>query len=52
MSDDLTTVMEDMEAEVDSLGIATTNHVGLSSVSHDTKKVIDMQTGHTRTEPI
>ena len=40
---------EDMEVEVDSLGIARTDHVGPSSVSHAIKKVIDMQTAHTRT---
>ena len=46
------TIMEDMEVEVDSLGIATTDHVDPSSVSHATKKVINMQTAHTRIEPI
>ena len=46
------TVGEDMEVEVDSLGIATTDHVDLSSVSHAIKKVTDMQTSHTRTESI
>ena len=44
-----TTDMEDMEVEVDSLGIATTDHVGPSNVSHVTRKDIDMQTVHTRT---
>ena len=48
MSASSTTIMEDMEVEVDSLGIVTTNHVDPSSVSHATKKVIDMQTAHTR----
>ena len=52
MSAGSTTVMEDMEVEVDSLGIETTDHVGPSSVSHAIKKVIDMQTTHTRIEPI
>ena len=47
MSDGLTIDMEDMEVEVDSLGIATTDHVGPSNVSHATKKVIDMQTART-----
>ena len=42
--------MADMEVEVDSLGIATTDHVNPSSVSHAIKKVTDMQTAHTRTE--
>ena len=50
MSASSTTVMEDMEVEVDSLGIATTDHVDPSNVSHATKKVTDMQTVHTRTE--
>ena len=44
-----TIIMEDMEVEVDSLGITTINHVGPSSVLHAIKKVIDMQTAHTRT---
>ena len=52
MSTDLTTIVEDMEVEVNSLGIATTDHVGPSIVSHATKKVIDMQIAHTGTEPI
>ena len=52
MSAGLTTVVEDMEVDVDSLGIATTDHVGPSSVSHAIKKVIDMQTAHTRTKLI
>ena len=39
------TVMEDM----DSLGIAAINHVGPSGVLHAIKRVIDMQTTHTRT---
>ena len=44
--------MEDMEVEVDSLGIATTDHVDPSNVSHAIKKVTDMQTAYTRTELI
>ena len=32
-----TTIMEDMEVEVDSLGIATTDHVGPSNVSRAIK---------------
>ena len=44
-----TTDVEDMEVEVDSLGIMTTDHVGPSSASHAIKKVINMQTAHTRT---
>ena len=43
------TIMEDMEVKVDSLRIATTDHVDPSSVLHAIKKVIDMQTAHTRT---
>ena len=51
MSVGSTTDMEDMKkVEVDSLGIATTDHVGPSNVSHVTKKDTDMQTVHTRTE--
>ena len=46
----LTTNMEDMKIEVDSLGIMTIDHVGPSNVSHDTKKDTDMQTVHTRTK--
>ena len=42
MSIDLTTVMEDMEFEVDSLGIMEIDDVGPSSVLHAIKKVIDM----------
>ena len=38
----LTTDMEAMEVEVDSLGIETTNHMGLSNVSHVTRNDIDM----------
>ena len=49
MSVGLTTVVEDMEVEVDYLGIVTTDHIGPYNVSHATKKVIDMQTTHTRT---
>ena len=49
MSTGSTTVMEDMEVEVDSLGITTIFHVDPSSVLHAIKKVIDMQTAHTRT---
>ena len=49
MSTDLTIIMEDMEVEVDSLGIATIDYVGQSNVLHAIKKAIDMQNGHTRT---
>ena len=45
-----TTDMEDMEVEVDSLGIVTTDHVGPSNVSCAIKKVTVPQTIHTRTE--
>ena len=44
-----TTDVEDMEVEVDSPGIETTDHVGPSNVSHVTRKDTDMQTIHTRT---
>ena len=47
-----TIVVEDMEVEVDSLGIMTTDHVGPSSALHAIKKVIDMRIAHTRIEPI
>ena len=36
------TDVEDMEVEVDSLGIETTDHVSPSNVSHVTRKDIDM----------
>ena len=52
MSADLTTVVEDMEVKVDSLGIATIDHLDPSNVSHAIKKVTDMQTSHTRTKAI
>ena len=52
MSTGSTTVMEDMEVEVNSLGIATIDHVTPSGVLHAIKKVVDMQTTHTRTEQI
>ena len=38
-----------MEEEVDSLGITTHDRVDPSSASHVTKRVIGMQTVHTRT---
>ena len=44
-----TTDVEDMEVEVNSQGIDTTNHVIPSNVSHVTRKNTDMQTVHTRT---
>ena len=44
-----TTEVEDMEVEVDYLGIKTTDHIGPSNVSHVTRKDTDMQTVHTRT---
>ena len=52
MSAGSTNFVEDMEVEVNSLGIMTTDHVGPSNVSRATKKVIDTQTSHTRIEPI
>ena len=45
----LTTDMEAMEVEVDSLGIETTDHIILSNVSHVKRKDKDIQTVHTRT---
>ena len=50
MSTSSTTIVEEMEVEVDCLGIATIDHVDPSSVLHAIKKVIDMQTVHTRIE--
>ena len=52
MSVDSTTVMEDMEVEVDFLEITTIDHVGPSSSLHATKEDIAMLTGHTRIELI
>ena len=49
MSTGSTTDVEDMEVEVDSLGIMTTDHVGPFNVSHVTKKDTDTQNVHTRT---
>ena len=46
---DLTTNMEAMEVEVDSLGIETTDHIGPSNSSHVTRKDTGMHTIHTRT---
>ena len=43
------TDVEDMEFEIDSMGIETTDHVVPSNVSHVTMKDTDMQTIHTRT---
>ena len=45
-----TTEVEDMEVEVNSMGIVTTDHVDPSNVSHATKKFTDIQTTHTRIE--
>ena len=42
MSTGLKTDVEDMEVEVDSLGIMTTDHVDPSSVPHATKKDTNM----------
>ena len=49
MSVGSTTVVEDIEVKVDSLGITTTDHISPSIVSRATKKVTDMKTIHTRT---
>ena len=48
-NDGLTTDVQAMEVEVNSMGIETTGHIGPSNVSHVTRKDIDMQTAHTRT---
>ena len=48
----MTTDVEAMEVEADSLGITTTDHIGPSNVSRATKKVTNMQTIHTRTKLI
>ena len=37
-----TTDVEDMEVKVNSIGAATTDHIGPSNVSHATKKDTDM----------
>ena len=50
MSTGLTTDVEDIEVEGDSLRIVTTDHVGPPNVSHATKKDTDMQIVHIRTE--
>ena len=50
MSANSTTNMEDMEVEVDSLGITRTDHVGPSNVSCATKKDTNMQTVRIRIE--
>ena len=49
MSTGLTNDVEDMEVDVASLGIATTDLADPSNVSHATKKDSDMETVHTRT---
>ena len=56
MVDDMSTGskidVQDMEEEVDSLGIETTDQADLSSASHVIKRDIDTQTVHIRTELI
>ena len=52
MSTGTRTDIRDMEEEVDSLGIATYEHVDQPSASHATKKATGTQTVHTRTELI
>ena len=49
-SANMTTNVEAMEVEVDSLGINTTDHVDPSNVSHVIRRDTDMQTVHTRIE--
>ena len=48
----LWTVVEDVEVKNDFLEIETINDIGPSCALHATKKAIDMQTVHTRIEPI
>ena len=52
MSAGTTTDVRVIEEEVDSLGIATYDHVNPPSASNATKKVTDTQTVHTRIELI
>ena len=52
MNTGTTTDARVMEEEVNSLGITTTNRVDPSSDSHVIKRVIGMQTVHTRIELI
>ena len=52
MSIGSTTVMGDMEVEDDSMEITTIDHDEPSIALHITKRDIDMQTVHTRIEPI
>ena len=56
MTDDMSAGMtiddKGLEEEVDSLGIATYKLVDQPSASHATKKIIGMQTVHTRTKLI
>ena len=46
----MTIDVEDMEVEVDSLVIETTDHVDPSNALHVIKRDIDMQTIHIKTE--
>ena len=46
----MTTDVEDMEVEVDSMGIETIDRVDPSNVLHVIRRDIVMQTVHTRTE--
>ena len=52
MSVGMTIDVEATEEEVDSLGIATTDHVDPSSASHVIKRDISMQTVHIKTKLI
>ena len=49
MNASLTTDVEAMEVEVDSMGVETTDHVVPSNVSHVTRRDTNMQTVHIRT---
>ena len=50
MSAGTTIDAKDMEEEVDSLGITTTDHIDPSNALHVTRRDISMQIVHTRTE--
>ena len=52
MSVGSTTVVEDLEVDDDFMEIAIIDHDDPSNALHATKKAIDMQTVHTRIEPI
>ena len=51
MSAGLTTVMEDLEVEDDSMEIVTIDHDNQFNASHAIKKDTDMRTIHLKTKP-